>query len=204
MLQVVEPVFFRLTTISFFTPAEAALKPRWSVLHGVPDAVVPVRVAAFFPVLPLVPVSFPPLVLPLVVVPALPLVSLEVLEEAPAWPGPPVELLAEAGVLLCAAVLEASLPPHAVNERPAAAMITARAEIFLTRMCTPARWSCPVRSNWRAAVVRFWGCLLPGGPLQCGPIQDAAVTGELMSRDNPLYETGRTRRTGMARLPELD
>ncbi|MYR88078.1 hypothetical protein GTY41_24915, partial [Streptomyces sp. SID685] len=95
-----------------------------------PDAVVPVR-AAFFPVLPLVPVpvpvSFPPLVLPLVEVPVPPLVSLE---EAPVVPWPPAELLAEAGVLLCAAVLEPPLPPHAVNERPAAATITARAEIF--------------------------------------------------------------------------
>ncbi|BBC98560.1 hypothetical protein SRO_7384 [Streptomyces rochei] len=162
MLQVAEPVFFRLTTISFSTPADAALKPRWSVLHMAPDA-VPVRAAAFFPVLPLVPVSFPPLVLPLVEVPVLPLVSLE---EAPVVPWPPAELLAEAGVLLCAAVLEPPLPPHAVNERPAAATITARAEIFLTRMCTPAKWSCPVRSNWRAAVVRCWGCALPDGPLR--------------------------------------
>ncbi|WP_051850611.1 hypothetical protein [Streptomyces griseofuscus] len=154
MLQVVEPVFFRLTTISFLTPADAALKPRWSVLHRVPDGVVPVRAAAFFPV----PVPAP--VLPLVPVP--PLVLPEVAEEAPAASWPPVELLAEAGGLFYAAVLEPSLPPHAVRERPAAATITARAEIFLTRMCTPAKWSCPVRSNWRAAVVSVDVCFGAG------------------------------------------
>jgi hypothetical protein len=54
--------------------------------------------------------------------------------------GPPVA----AGVLPAAA-LDPTLLPHALSERPAAVATRARAEIFLRRIGTPARW-------WRRAV----------------------------------------------------
>jgi hypothetical protein len=60
--------------------------------------------------------------------------------EVESWP--PVELLAAADALVwdalvSAEVLDPSLLPHAVSERPAAATTRARADIFLTRIGTP-------------------------------------------------------------------
>jgi hypothetical protein len=136
MLHVLEPVFFMLTTISSSVPLAVALKARWGTLHLAPDVEDLAWAAEPLPLLepvepvePVEPEEEEPEVEPWPPVEVLPVVELLA----------PVELLAVVEALVLAEALDPSPLLHAVNERPAAATMRARADIFLTRIGTPGK-----------------------------------------------------------------
>jgi hypothetical protein len=161
-----EPVFFRLTTISFLVPLAEALKARWSVLHMELDVEDWVLAESSLPLLervepvepdeeepedePWPPVEVPPVEVPPVEVPPVEVPPVEV--------PPVVELLAVVDALVLAEALDPSLLPHAVRERPAAAAMRARAGIFLTRIGTPGK-RCRIGRSLRLGGL---GCFIGG------------------------------------------